>query len=164
MNLQDAYDIGIDLGLNDTQAKLLAAQAAFESANFTSNVFKLNNNPAGIMFINKSYQKNAVEGSKFPKSDSLTAHYAKFATVKDGFRDMIRITYPALKSNPDPVTYAALLKARYYYGGDQQIYTAGLLRYWNLMKDFTKKKINPIISAILVASGILILIFAIKKR
>ena len=164
MNIRDAYDIGIDLGLNDAQAKLIAAQAAFESANFTSNVFKLNNNPAGIQYINQPYQKNAIPGSSYPASESKTAKYAKFATIKDGFKDMIRITYPALKSNPDPVTYAALLKARYYYGGDQQIYTAGLLRYWNLMKDFTKKKINPIISAILVASGILILIFAIKKR
>jgi uncharacterized FlgJ-related protein len=164
MTIRDAFDIGISLGLNETQAKLIAAQAAFESANFTSNVFKLNNNPAGIMFINKPFQKNAVPGSSFPASESKTAKYAKFATITDGFRDMIRITYKALKNDPDPATYAANLKAQGYYSGDQKIYTSGLTRYWNLTKDFTKKKINPFMSAVLVASGILIIIFIIKKK
>lgn len=164
MTIRDAYDIGIDLGLTDTQAKLIAAQAAFESANFTSNVFKLNNNPAGIMYINKPFQKNASPGSPFPPTESKTARYAKFATVKDGFRDMVRITYKSLQGDPDPATYSARLKAQSYYMGDQRIYTSGLTRYWNLTKDFTKKKINPLISATLMVAGTLILIFFASKK
>lgn len=164
MTIKDAYDIGIDLGLNDAQAKLIAAQAAFESANFTSNVFKLNNNPAGIMWINKPYQKNAEPGSPFPPSESKTAKYAKFATVKDGFKDMVRITWKALQGDPSPDTYAANLKNQNYYAGSQTIYTSGLKRYWNQTKGFTKKKINPIISATVVGLGILILISLLKKK
>ena len=164
MTIRDAFDIAIDLGLNEAQAKLIAAQAAFESANFTSNVFKLNNNPAGIQFINKPFQKNASPGSPFPPSESKTARYAKFATVKDGFRDMVRITFKSLQGDPDPATYSARLKAQSYYMGDQRIYTSGLTRYWNLAKDFTKKKINPILSATLTAVGILILIYLGKKK
>lgn len=164
MTIRDAYDIGIDLGLNDAQAKLIAAQAAFESANFTSNVFKLNNNPAGIMWINKPYQKNAEPGSPFPPNESKTAKYAKFATVKDGFKDMVRITWKALQGDPSPDTYAANLKNQKYYAGSQTIYTSGLKRYWNQTQGFTKKKISPIISATLVGMGILILISLLKKK
>lgn len=164
MTIRDAFDIAVGIGLNETQAKLIAAQAAFESANFTSNVFKLNNNPAGIQFINKPFQKNASPGSPFPPSESKTAKYAKFNTIADGFKDMVRITYKALQGDPDPTTYAARLKAQSYYAGDQGIYTSGLIKYWNQTKDFTKKKINPTIPATLTALGIIIIISLVKKK
>lgn len=164
MTIRDAFDIAIDLGLNESQARLIAAQAAFESANFTSNVFKLNNNPAGIQFINKPFQKNASPGSAFPPSESKTARYAKFTTVKDGFRDMIRITYKALQGDPDPSTYTARLKSQSYFMGNERIYTAALTKYWNLTKDFSKKKINLLISVTLTAVGILTLIYIAKQK
>ena len=161
MSLKDAYDIALELGLSDPQAKLIAAQAAYETANFTSNVFKLNNNPAGIMFINKPYQKNATAGSSFPSNESKTAKYAKFVTIKDGFKDMIRITYPSLIKSTDTTTYAANLKLQKYYTGPQANYTSGLLRYWNLTKDFVKKK-NSVIGIILLISTITFIL--LKKR
>jgi len=161
MDLQGAYNIAIDLGLSDAQAKLIASQAAYETANFTSNVFKLNNNPAGIMFINKPYQKNATAGSSFPSNESKTAKYAKFLTIKDGFKDMIRITYPSLIQSTDSTTYAAKLKAQKYYTGNQEIYSAGLTRYWNLTKDFVKKK-NSIIGILLIISTITFIL--LKKK
>lgn len=161
MNIRDAFDIAISIGLTESQAKLIAAQSAYETANFTSNVFKLNNNPAGIMFINKPYQKNATPGSSFPANESNTAKYAKFATIKDGFKDMIRITYPSLIKSTDTTTYAANLKMQKYYTGPQANYTGGLLRYWNLTKDFVKKK-SSIIGTILLISTITFIL--LKKK
>jgi uncharacterized FlgJ-related protein len=47
---QAIYNTAIEQGFNPTTAKLIAAQARFESADYTSNVFKLNNNTSGIKF------------------------------------------------------------------------------------------------------------------
>ena len=112
------YNTAIQQGFNPTAAKLIVAQARFESADYTSNVFKANNNTSGIKFIS---QANAVQGTLSPEGN----YYAKFNTVQDAINDKIirlyninmrGITSQQLKDSTSSDDFARLLKQRGYYG------------------------------------------------
>lgn len=130
---QIVYDTAIKQGFTPTAAKFIVGQARFESANYTSAVFKANNNTHGMKFIG---QPLATRGSLAPKSErSATCrsggtcvnsdHYAKFASVKDSANDVIvrlysktmgGVTPDQLKNAKTPEEFARLLKKRKYYG------------------------------------------------
>ncbi len=125
---QQIYDTAIQQGFNPVAAKLIAAQARFESADYNSNVFKLNNNTSGIKFIG---QPNAVRGSLAPANERRCNggcngdYYAKFNTIQDSINDKIvrlysitmgGITPDQLKSTNSADDFAAKLKKRNYYG------------------------------------------------
>lgn len=115
---QQIYNTAIQQGFNPAAAKLIAAQARFESADYTSNVFKKNNNTSGIKFIG---QPNAVRGTLSPEGD----YYAHFNTIQDGINDKIvrlynitmrGVTPKQLKDSTNADEFADLLKKRGYYG------------------------------------------------
>jgi uncharacterized FlgJ-related protein len=132
------YNTAIQQGFNPTGAKLIAAQARFESADYTSNVFKKNNNTSGIKFIG---QPNAVRGTLAPANERTcnggcnSDYYAKFNTVQDSINDKIvrlynikmrGVTPEQLKNVTDSTEFANLLKQRGYYGASAAEYAAGL--------------------------------------
>lgn len=139
MNIdQLIYNTAIQQGFNPTGAKLIAAQARFESADYTSNVFKKNNNTSGIKFIG---QPNAVRGTLAPANERTcnggcnSDYYAKFNTVQDSINDKIvrlynikmrGVTPEQLKNVTDSTEFANLLKQRGYYGASAAEYAAGL--------------------------------------
>jgi hypothetical protein len=117
---QMIYNTAIANGFNPQGAKIIAAQARFESADYTSSVFKANNNTSGIKYIG-SKQKNAQQGTLSPEGD----YYAKFDTIQDAINDKIvrlynltmgGVTPKQLKDTTDPTEFATLLKKRGYYG------------------------------------------------
>ena len=132
---QIIYDTAIAKGFNPKAAKLIAAQARFESADYTSGVFRANNNTSGIKYIGSS-QKNAQRGSLAPMSERSAScrgggncvnsdHYAKFNTIQDSLNDKIvrlysltmgGVTPQQLKDVTDATEFATLLKKRSYYG------------------------------------------------
>jgi len=132
---QIIYDTAIAKGFNPQAAKLIAAQARFESADYTSGVFRANNNTSGIKYIGSS-QKNAQRGSLAPMSERSAScrnggtcvnsdHYAKFDTIQDSVNDKIvrlysltmgGVTPQQLKDVTDATEFATLLKKRSYYG------------------------------------------------
>jgi hypothetical protein len=132
-NDQIIYDVAIKSGFNPISAKLVVAQARFESADYTSNVFKNNLNTSGMKFIG---QPLATRGTLAPlKERSATCkaggvcvnsdHYAKFASVRDSAKDKIErlysktmrgVTPDQLKNVKDANEFADLLKKRGYYG------------------------------------------------
>lgn len=150
---QIIYDTAIKGGFTPTAAKLVVAQARFESADYSSNVFKNNLNTSGMKYIG---QPLATRGTLAPvgeRSDSCknggncanSDHYAKFASVADSAKDKIDRLYnitmggvtPAqLRNAKTPEEFADLLKKRRYYGNaaygtadsnnEQKNYTNGL--------------------------------------
>ena len=115
---QQIYNTAIKQGFNPVAAKLIAAQARFESADYNSNVFKLNNNTSGIKFIG---QPNSVKGTLSPEGN----YYAKFNTVQDSINDKIVRLYnitmggispDQLKSSNSAEDFANKLKKRNYFG------------------------------------------------
>jgi len=129
MNIdQLIYNTAIQQGFNPMAAKLIAAQARFESADYSSNVFKLNNNTSGIKFIG---QPNAVRGTLSPEGD----YYAHFDTIQDSVNDKIvriynitmrGVTPKQLKDSTDATEFANLLKQRGYYTSPASEYASGL--------------------------------------
>lgn len=150
MTIREAYNIYISLGLPRDKALLATAQTAFETAYFdvltgkykpfNSPVFKRNNNVGGIMYVG---QKDSIPGDPFPKTESKTAKYAKFASLEASFKNHIRIIAKPLQLSSDPASFAKNLKLYRYYGGDEKLYSLGLNRFYNEAKtetEDTKKK------------------------
>jgi uncharacterized FlgJ-related protein len=129
MNIdQLIYDTAIQQGFNPMAAKLIAAQARFESNDYTSYVFNKNNNTSGIKYIG---QPNAVRGTLSPEGD----YYAHFDTIQDSVNDKIvrlynitmrGVTPKQLKDSTDANEFANLLKQRGYYTSPASEYASGL--------------------------------------
>jgi uncharacterized FlgJ-related protein len=158
---QQIYDTAINNGFNPMAAKLIVAQARFESADYTSNVFKQNNNTSGIKFIG---QRNAVQGTLSPEGN----YYAKFNTIQDAINDKIArlyninmrgVTPQQLKDSTDAIDFANKLKQRGYFGSSASEYANGLkakLLRINVLEFVTKNKL-PLtlgIGVILIGAGI----------
>lgn len=135
--------------------KLVAAQAMHESANFSSNVYQKNRNAFGMKMpsVRKSpYIQGA--GTAAPASEGATP-YASYATLEDSVKDVLHlyayngVNWSAIKS---PADFAAWLKQKSYYGGDQLAYTAALSKWMETMSDILepvivtgKKKIGDLV-------------------
>jgi uncharacterized FlgJ-related protein len=156
---QKIYNTAIEQGFNPKAAKLIVAQARFESADYTSNVFKKNNNTSGVKYIG---QKNAVQGTLSPEGN----YYAKYNTVQDSLNDKIvrlynikmrGVTPEQLKNATDATEFANLLKQRGYYGSSAAEYAAGLrakLLRINIVEFVQKNKFSLIIGLILLGGGL----------
>jgi hypothetical protein len=184
---QIIYDIAIKNGFSPTLAKFIVGQARFESANYTSRVFKANTNTSGMKYIG---QPLATRGTLAPMSErSATCraggvcrnsdHYAKFKSVADSATDKIvrlygltmrGVTPQQLKNAKTPEEFARLLKKRGYYGpaaygteaAEKEIsnYARGvelLMKQAQIIEFVTKKKNSIIIGIILVVGAIFLL-------
>jgi hypothetical protein len=147
------YDTAIKNGFTPTAAKLVVAQARYESSDYDSAVFKNNLNTSGMKFVG---QPLATRGTLAPFSERSSGcqavsrgqvggqgaspcrdsdHYAKFKSVADSAKDKIErnfnitrkgVTPEQLKNAQTPEEFARLLKVRGYYGGEESSYVGGL--------------------------------------
>ena len=186
-NDQIIYDIAIKEGFNPQAARLIVAQARFESADYTSNVFQKNFNTSGMKFIG---QPLATRGTLAPANERTcngncnSDYYAKFNSVQDSANDKIvrlygitkgGVTPQQLKDVKDANEFAELLKKRSYYGfgkyGSPQA-TQEINQYANglrvkLLKvnvlEFVKKNRNSLLFGVgLLTIGIALYLF--KKK
>lgn len=128
------YDTAISEGASPLFAKTIVAQTMHESANFSSNVYKKNNNPMGMKM--PSVRKSPYilgPGTKPPGNEGATP-YAKYASLKDAIRDLFNF-YRYNKYNFDfskDITvndFSERLRQKSYFGNTlaaKQIYIAGL--------------------------------------
>ena len=127
---QAIYNTAIKQGFNPIAAKLIVAQARFESADYTSSVFRANNNTSGIKYIGAS-QLNAQRGTPAPANERTCNlncdrdYYARFNTVQDAINDKIvrlynktlgGVTPQQLKDSTSADDFSTKLKLRSYYG------------------------------------------------
>jgi len=183
-NDQIIYDVAIKSGFTPIAAKLVVAQARFESADYTSNVFKNNLNTSGMKFIG---QPLATKGTLAPLNERSSTcksgggcknsdYYAKFSSVGDSAKDKIErlynktmggVTPDQLKNVKDANEFAILLKKRGYYGfgkyGTDQaekeikIYSGGLkakLLKVNIL-EFIRQNPKKTATGIIIIVGIL---------
>lgn len=142
-NDQLIYNTAIKAGFTPTAAKLVVAQARFESADYTSAVFRYNNATSGMKYVGqplarrgtlapyserssgcKAITQNQVGGfGPSPCQDS--DHYAAYNSVADSASDKINrlytktmggVTPEQLRNAKDADEFAMLLKKRSYYG------------------------------------------------
>jgi hypothetical protein len=126
---QFIYDEAIKQGFTPTAAKLVVAQARFESSDYTSGVFQKNNNMYGMKYVG---QPLATKGSLAPSNERScptgcknSDFYAKYASPADSAKDVMTRLYmktmggvtPAdLRNATDTDDFALKLKKRSYYG------------------------------------------------
>ncbi len=116
--LLSVYDALIKAGFKDPVLSLSLAQVLHETGAFTSKstVYDKNNNPTGIVWINKPYQVNAVKGSALPKSEGKY-YYAKFSDLGAWAKDYRRILSKGTKpiQAQDPANFVNRLAANRYF-------------------------------------------------
>ena len=126
---QAIYEEAIKQGFTPTAAKLVVAQARFESADYTSGVFQKNNNMYGMKYVG---QPLASKGSLAPSNERScptgcknSDFYAKYASPADSAKDVMSrlymktmggVTPDELKNTTDAEDFALKLKKRSYYG------------------------------------------------
>jgi hypothetical protein len=187
-NDQLIYETAIRAGFTPTAAKLVVAQARFESADYTSSVFKNNNNTSGMKFIGQPLATRGTLAPMNERSQTCRAggecknsdHYARFASVADSAADKINrlysrtmggVTPDQLKNAKDADEFAALLKRRSYYGfggygtetgnKEQRQYAAGLRAKLLRLQvvEFVRKNKVPIAVVAVAAIGISFLMY-----
>lgn len=138
---QEIYNIAVQEGFTPVVAKLIVAQARLESANYSSNVFKCNNNMYGMKYVG---QPLAVRGTLAPSSEvsknckavgdgcnrigsgdcNNGDFYAKYTSATDSAKDTIErlykktrngIGFNEINSSTDSTSFANNLKARGYF-------------------------------------------------
>lgn len=165
---QLVYNTALQQGFSPLSAKFVVAQARFESADYTSPVFKANNNTSGIKFVG---QPNATRGTLSPEGN----YYARFNTVQDSINDKIVRIYninmggvspEQLKSSQSVDEFARLLKERKYFTDSLSNYTSGLkskLLKINVL-EFVKKNSTLLVAGlILLVGGSYLLYKKLKK-
>lgn len=114
------YDILLAIGFNPMIAKYITAQAAHESANFTSFIYKNNNNCFGMKYVG---QKLATEKNG----------YANYKTIEDCIADYKGYFQRRSFGTFDKVsTFVESLKAVNYFEAPVEEYKAGVTYFYTL--------------------------------
>jgi len=117
----DLYALLTEAGFNDRYSRFIVAQAAHESNNFDSLIFKINNNPFGIKYMNQETAEGEKNG------------YAYYKHVGQAVQDYKRIfkSY-GLVSLSTLESFVKLLKDRSYFEATTEEYLRGCRWFYNL--------------------------------
>lgn len=139
-NHSTVYNTAKSEGASDTFAKIVLSQFVHESGNFTSNVFRKNNNPLGMKVPSKRKSPYILgAGTSAPTNEGSTP-YARFASLADATRDLFhwlrynKIDFSKIYS---PAEYASILKSKGYYGDTEANYSNALSRFFNQFRNAT---------------------------
>ena len=107
----------------------IIAQAKHETANFTSNVYKRDNNMFGMKLALRRPQ-NATKGLASPEPEPYK-YYARFESDSESMRDFINwLRFNRFPTNVTGVDqYAQLMKDKGFYGDSVENYTRALRRW-----------------------------------
>lgn len=175
---QSIFDAARRQGFSDTSAKLVVAQARLESADYSSGVFKKNNNLFGMKYAG---QPLASKGSAAPASEracNLQCNgdfYSYYSSPAKSVEDLLTrnykitrggVSFNDLATASTPEDFASKLKARKYYGVTAEHYARGLKSKLLRIRvaDFIEKNKSMIIfGAGLLLIGTSFLILSKKK-
>lgn len=123
-NAYEVFALLLDEGFFFGTAKVITAQAAFETANFTSKIYRENNNPFGMKLPVK--RRTTAKGEK--------NGYAFYESVADAVRDFyLWYDYMKLPENfIDVETYVNAINFKGYFESDVNLYKNGVQKYYKL--------------------------------
>ena len=114
-------------GFSDELSKWITAQSAFETANFSSNIFKSNNNAFGMKYAGQTIALGEKNG------------YANYKSVTDSIADLINwynrhrhrlLSFPLVINSLSD--YVKFLKNEHYFEAAESSYLAGVAYYHKL--------------------------------
>jgi hypothetical protein len=109
-------------------ALLMVAQAKHETGNFTSSVFKTNNNCFGYKYF-KGSKYQLQKGKLSPEGNS----YAAYANIEDSTTEVAKWILRHVPDNKNifkPEDYAIALKDAGYFGDTVENYAHGLKEFF----------------------------------
>lgn len=118
------FNLLIDAGFDATTAKILTAQSAHETGNFTSRIFRNNKNYFGMKLAKK--RRTTAEGELF--------NHAKFANLEDSVKD-IRIYFDFVKiatSQESIERYVDAIYQKNYFEASPEEYKSGMKHFYTL--------------------------------
>lgn len=133
------FDQALKMGISPVLAKIIVAQARYESADYTSNTFKITNNAFGYKYYPGSkWQSGAGNpSSEYGQDQSV---YAKYNSVTDSTGEVVdwlrrrqNEGYFKIADISTPQQYAKALKSADYYGQSAGAYTSGLIAKYGLV-------------------------------
>lgn len=118
----DLYQSLIVNGFNYLTAQYITAQSAHETGNFTSQIFRQNNNLFGMKYAGQSLALGTKSG------------HAYYANIENSIRDYQ--TYYRLnnylKVYPSLAWFVKTLKQKGYFTADEGAYLKGVTHFFNL--------------------------------
>jgi hypothetical protein len=142
-------------GVPEVNAKLLAAQSAHETGNFSSNAFNRNNNAFG-MAVPRVRKSPYIVGPGSVSAPVIEGgfSYAAYKNIEDSVKDVIHwLNYNKVVWNQvnTPEKYDAFLYSKGYHTASQSLYTAALNRYYEKIKNMIVR--NPKTSVAIAIAG-----------
>jgi len=153
-------------GLPAVLASLVAAQAAHETGNFTSSIFRNFNNAFGYSFSGSAYQTGP--GSIADNGQPVAA----YRSIEDSTKEIIDWIYrrknegifPAdLRTITTPEQYAALLKKANYFTDTLSNYAAGIRNYFVRVLEDLQKPAGQLTAFMVITLSIAVY-FMLKRR
>lgn len=146
-------------GVPQVNAKIIAAQAAYETGDFKSNNFLTNNNAFGMAVPKVRKTPYIIGGCDVtaPESEGKFC-YAKYASLEDSVKDIVhwlkynKVNWSAVDT---PAKYDEWLVSKGYHTGDQYTYTAGLQKYFERIKNIAYKNPKTTVLVILGAAALI---------
>lgn len=147
---QSIYNVAIENGKDDRFSRIVISQLKHESGNFTSNVFKKNNNPMGMKMPSKRKSPYiAGKGTQPPGNEGATP-YARYNSLEDAVRDLFHFfqfngynfdrVNSANNEKDAIVEYAEEMRKHGYMGNSQtakNIYIAGLSNWFKRISNLS---------------------------
>lgn len=166
---QRIYNTVINAGYSDTLARLLVAQAQYETGNYKNNAFLKHNNAFGYKYVaGAKYQLPTAgnvssEGNRYAAYSSLENSVLEVLAWLERRQKEGKLKIAELK---DTTSYANALKMSDYYGISSNKYASGLDVYLNKLSIFyqaNKKTVNyAIIGGVLVVLSLYV--YYLKKK
>ncbi|AXH77161.1 MAG: N-acetylmuramidase [Bacteriophage sp.] len=133
------YNQALRMGISPDLAKIMVAQARYESADYTSNTFNKTNNAFGYKYYPGS-KWQAGAGNKSSEYGQDQSVYAKYNSVTDSTGEVVdwlkrrqNEGYFNIADISTPDQYAQALKSADYYGESAGAYTSGLIAKYGLV-------------------------------
>lgn len=127
------FNQAVKMGISPDLAKIIVAQARYESADYTSNTFRLTNNAFGYKYYPGS-KWQAGQGNQSSEYGQDQSSYAKYNSVQDSTGEVVdwlkrrqNDGYFQISNITTPQQYAQALKSADYYGESAGSYTSGLI-------------------------------------
>ena len=123
-NAWQVFGLLLDQGFNFETAKILTAQAAHETANFTSKIYRENNNPFGMKLPKERRTTDKGEQNKHAFYDNIPEAIKDFWLYYKAVR--LAETWPTVDA------YIEAIKAKNYFTADAEQYKRGVNFFYNL--------------------------------
>ena len=124
------YNTLVALGMDSDIAKYATAQAAHETANFSSALFLNYNNAFGMTYVKQSYANGGIQSGGYS--------YATYKTVQDSCKDLLswyNVSMGKLSnvflSIDSLADYVSFLKTGNYFEADETEYLSGCQYYFD---------------------------------